>query len=86
MSAHDNWDPPLVMLAADTAMLIAGTTPLVMLIADATHRGIGPSLMPTSVPPCKPEPDIRPPLLLHAGPVAHVDIYMDDFIGLAQGS
>ena len=67
-------------------MLIAGTTPLVMLTADTTHQGIEPSLMPTLVPPFKPKPDIRPPLLLHVGPVAHVDVYMDDFIGLAQGS
>ena len=87
-SAHDNWDPPLLTLAADTAMLTAGNTPLVMLGADTTTlaTGINPSLMPTYMPPCKPEPDIRLPLLLHAGPVAHVDIYVDDFISLAQGS
>ena len=86
MSTHDNWDPPSVTLTADTAMLIAGTTPSVTLTADATYQGIDPSLTPTPVPPCKPEPDIRPPLLLHAGPVAHMDIYVDDFISLAQGS
>ena len=37
MSTHDNWDPPSVTLTADTAMLVAGTTPLVMLIADAAY-------------------------------------------------
>ena len=42
MSVHDNWDSPSVRLEADTATLIAGTTPLVMLIADTTHRGIDP--------------------------------------------
>ena len=65
-------------------MLTAGN----MLKADTTRltTGINPSLMPTYVPPCKPEPDIRPPLLLHVGPVAHVDVYVDDFISLAQGS
>ena len=50
-SAHDNWDPPLVTLAADTAMLIAGTTPSITLAAAATHRGINPSLTPTLLPP-----------------------------------
>ena len=81
------------MLIADTAMLVAGTTPSVTLAADTahwglntTHRGLAPSLMPTSVTPCKPEPELRPSLLLHAGPVAHVDIYVDDYNGLAQGS
>ena len=60
-SAHDNWDPPSVMLTADTAILIAGNTPSVMLKADTTTlaAGIDPSLMPTHVPPCKPEPTIR---------------------------
>ena len=86
MSIHDNWDLPLVMLVADTTKLIAGTTPLVMLTADTAHRGLDPSLMPTSMPPCKPEPELQPSLLLHMGPVAHVDVYVDDFIGLAQGS
>ena len=75
-------------LTVDTAMLIAGTTPSVTLDTDMAMlaAGLDPSLMPTPVPPCKPKPDIRPPLLLHAGPVAHVDIYVDDFISLAQGS
>ena len=88
MSAHDNWDPPLVPLTADTATLVAGNTPSVTLKADPAMltAGINPSLMPTHVPPCKPEPDIRLPLLIHAGPVAHVDVMVDDFIGLAQGS
>ena len=36
-STHDNWDPPLVTLAADTTMLIAGTTPLVTLTANVAH-------------------------------------------------
>ena len=92
-SIHDNWESPSVMIIADTAMLVAGTTPLVMFIADTAHQGLNtahlgldPSLMPTSVPPCKPEPELQPSLLLHVGPVAHVDVYVDDFIGLAQGS
>ena len=70
-------------------MVAAGNTPLVTLAADTTTlaAGIDPSLMPTYVPPCKPKPELRPPLLLYAGPaVAHMDIYVDDFIGLAQGS
>ena len=62
------------MLEADTAMLIAGTTPSVTLTADTTHWALDPSLTPTYMPPCKPEPELWPPLLLHAGPVAHVDI------------
>ena len=76
------------MLEADTAMLAAGNTPSVMLIAATTMltAGINPSLTPTYVPPCKPKPEFRPPLLLHAGPVAHTDIYVDDIISLAQGS
>ena len=87
-SVHDNWDLPLVTLTADTTMLTTGNTPSVMLEADTATlaAGIDPSLMPTYMPPCKPKPDIRLPLLLHAGPVAHVDVYMDDFISLAQGS
>ena len=69
-------------------MLVAGNTPLVTLKADTAMlaAGINSSLMPTPVPPCKPKPDIRPPLPIHVGPVAHVDVYVDDFIGLAQGS
>ena len=81
------------MLVADTTTLIAGTTPSITLAADTAHWGLhpahwglAPSLAPTSVPPCKPEPELRPSLLLHAGPVAHVDVYVDDYIGLAQGS
>ena len=88
-STHDNWDPPSVMLKADTTMLAApGNTPSVTLAADTTMltADIDPSLMPTYMQPCKPEPELRLPLLLHEGPVAHVDIYMDDFISLAQGS
>ena len=76
------------MLKADTATLADGNTPLVTLTADTTMlaAGIDPSLTLTSMPPCKPEPELRPPLLLHEGPVAHMYIYVDDFISLAQGS
>ena len=38
------------------------------------------------LPPCHPAPEAQPPLLLHSGPIAHVDVFVDDFIGLAQGS
>ena len=75
-SAHVSWDlpVPLVMLKADI-------NPSVMLEA-----GLKPTFTPMSVSPCKPVPELRLPLLLHEGPVAHVDVYVDDFISLAQGS
>ena len=38
------------------------------------------------MPSCRPPPENRPPLLRHEGPVAHVDVFVDDFIGLAQGA
>ena len=83
-SIHDT----SVKLVADTTTLAAGIHPLVMLTADTAPlpAGLEPSLTPTSMPPCKPMPELRPPLLIHEGPVAHMDVYMDDFIGLAQGS
>ena len=68
---HDSWDPP-VPLVSPTADLDSASMPMTL-------------LMPTFVPPCKPLPATRPPLLIHEGPVAHVDICIDDFIGLAQG-
>ena len=91
-SVHDNWDSPSVTLEADTATLVAGTTPLVMLIADTTHRGINPfaahfnsssvplslTLPPMPVPPGEPCPATRPPSLLFGGDVAHVDKHIDD--------
>jgi hypothetical protein len=33
-----------------------------------------------------PQPENRTPLSILPGPVAHVDVFVDDFIGLAQGS
>ena len=38
------------------------------------------------LPPCHLAPDLQPPLLLHSGPATYVNVFMDDFIGLAQGS
>jgi hypothetical protein len=40
----------------------------------------------TNLPPPRPPPEDRPPLLKLGGPVAHVDVFVDDFIGVAQGS
>ena len=76
------------MLEADMAMLTAGTTPSVTLAAGTATlaAGLKPSLMSALLPPCKPVPELRPPLLIHERPVAHVDMYVDDFIGLAQPS
>ena len=70
MSTHDSWDPPVPSVSP--AADIKTTLPA--------------TLMPTFVPPCKTAPELRLPLLIHEGPVAHVDVYIDDFIGLAQGS
>ena len=38
------------------------------------------------LPPCHLAPEAQPPLLLHFGPIAHADVFVDDFIGLTQGS
>jgi hypothetical protein len=40
----------------------------------------------TNLPPPRSLPEDRPPLLKLEGPVAHVDVFVDDFIGIAQGS
>ena len=36
--------------------------------------------------PCHPAPKAWPSLLLHLGPITHVDVFANDFIRLAQGS
>jgi hypothetical protein len=38
------------------------------------------------LPPPLPQPEDRIPLITHRGPVAHVDVFVDDFTGIAQGS
>ena len=38
------------------------------------------------LPPPLPQPEDRAPLITHQGPVAHVDVFVDDFIGVTQGS
>jgi hypothetical protein len=50
----------------------------------SSGRPMSPSV--TNLPPPRPRPDDRPPLLKIEGPVAHVDVFVDDFIGVAQGS
>jgi hypothetical protein len=40
----------------------------------------------TNLPTPRPQPKDRPPLLKLGQPVAHVDMFVDDFIGIAQGS
>ena len=32
------------------------------------------------------QPENRVPLTKHRGPIAHVDVFVDDFIGIMQGS
>ena len=51
-----------------------------------TGQSAGPTLGALMLPPCRLAPEAQPPLLLHSGPLAHVDVFIDDFIGLAQGS
>ena len=51
-----------------------------------TSQSTGPMLRALMLPPCHLAPEARPPLLLHSGPIAHVDVFIDDFIGLTQGS
>ena len=38
-----------------------------------------------SLPTPQPPPEDRAPLLKLGGPVTHVDVFVDDFIGVAQG-
>ena len=41
----------------------------------------------SNLPTPRPTPDdVRQPLIKFDGPVAHVDVFVDDFIGIAQGS
>ena len=51
-----------------------------------TGQSTSPMLGALMLPPCHLAPEARPPLLLHLGPIAHVNVFVDDFIGLAQGS
>ena len=41
---------------------------------------------PDVLPACLPVPKAWPPLLLHSGPIAHVNVFVDNFIGIAHGS
>ena len=89
---------PLVPTAGTALMVPALGDPLFPTTGTAlTAPTLGDLLVPTSgdplvspgvlvLHPCCPAPDVQPPLLLHSGPVTHVNVFVDDFIGLAQGS
>jgi hypothetical protein len=85
-AAHDCWEsPPSPPPGPPTA-----SSPMTI----EPPRSVGPlapSSLPTAEPgvlvPCSlPQPEDRAPLLRHKGPIAHVDVFVDDFIGVAQGS
>ena len=79
---------PLVPTTGDPLVPTMGD-PLVPTSGDPlvpTGQSTGPTLGALMLPPCCLAPDLHPPLLLHSSPVAHVNVFVDDFIGLAQGS
>jgi hypothetical protein len=49
-------------------------------------RPPSPTKSDTQLPPPRPQPENRPPILKLGQPVAHVDVFVDDYIGIAQGS
>jgi hypothetical protein len=85
-AAHDCWESPLSQSPGPLTV----TSPMTV----EPPRSVGPlapSSLPTAEPgalvPCPlPQPEDRAPLLRHKGPIAHVDVFIDDFIGVAQGS
>jgi hypothetical protein len=101
MSAHDLWVPMPTCEQAIHQANEQGAAPAHRLEAatsahdlwvptptceQAIHQANERACPAEQMPSCRPPPENRPPLLWHEGPVAHVDMFMDDFIGLAQGT
>ena len=92
-STHDCWglprklnarlQPPFSPPTSDIASMLALLSP---------HPGerMPPSALPapelTELAWPLSQPKDRPPLTRHRGPIRHVDVFVDDFIGIAQGS
>ena len=91
-SAHDCWGSP--------RNLNAGPQPFSPPTTNVTLTPVPPSPQPGDRTPMSalvvpelvelirplPQPEDQPPLTRHRGSIGHVDVFVDDFIGIAQGS